>query len=346
MSKNLKIFLVLAVLSVLTYFILQKKKSAGALSEVESTFAIEDTGTVDRIFIAKKDGGKVDLVKENGVWLVNGKFPARLDAVDLLLETFRNVEVLYPTSESMKPRVLQIMATTGTKVEVFQEGKRTRIWIMGNETADLKGSNVLAVDPESGENFDNPYVLHIPGFEGFLNPRFFVNEYDWRDRTILGVSPLNIVSVKAESIEYPDSSFTIQVRDMRKNDFDVILPQGKLRNADSLAVRQYLAYFLNLTCEKFLGDSLTLEEDSVLRLGKPFLNLYVKTRENNETVLRFFHKKPQPQNSVQYGVKLKYDPNYVFIKSNKDKDFSLGQALTYGKVLQTGGYFKSRTVKN
>lgn len=346
MSKNLKIFLILAVLAVATFFVLKKKKSQGALNETESTFAVEDTASIDRIFIARKSGGSIDLVKENGVWMVKGKFPARRDAIELILETFRNVEVLYPTSESMKPRVLQIMATTGVKVEVFQKGERTRIWIVGGETADLKGSNILAADPESGENFENPYVLHIPGFEGFLNPRFFVNEFDWRDRTLLAESPVNLESVKIESLEYPDSSFTIQVQDIRKNKYEVLLPNGKLSNPDTLAVRQYLAYFLNLTCEKYLGDSLSAEEDSVMNRGLPFLNLYVKAKEKSPAVLRFYHKKPDPKNSEQYGVKLKYDPNYVYVRSNNDKDFSLGQALTYGKVLQTGNYFRQKTVKN
>jgi len=324
-----------------------KKSKKSTLAGEDNRFALEDTSTVDLIRITKKSGKEVTLSREKGgAWKVNNKYFARKEAIKLLLYTFKMVDVKFPAPESARQNIFRIMSSAGEKVEVFQNGERTRIWLMGNETADLTGTYSLLADAESGENYEVPYIIHIPGFQGILNTRFFTNEADWRDRTIVAVSPYDIASINFKATEYPDSSFSIQVNDLKSYDLKVVDSKGKtFTQFDSLAVKQYLAYFLNLTCEKYFEDSLTVSEDSVKRVGRAFVNLTLKTKSGKEYVMNFFHKAPDKGKEEEFGVKFSFDPNYVYIKSNNNKDFSIGQALQYGKVLQTPRYFASKFVK-
>ncbi len=347
MVKKILIYVFVFLLTFLSVYVIVKKSKKSTLAGKDNNFAIEDTSTIDKFRITEKSGKEVTISRgADRVWMVNGKYPARMNAITLLLYTFKMAEVKFPAAETMRPNIFRTMASVGSKVEIFQNGERVRIWVIGSETPDLNGTFMLLADAESGENYEVPYIVNIPGFQGILNSRFFTNEADWRDRTILAVSPYDIASINFKAIEYPDSSFSIQVNDLKRYDIKVADGKGNIFSQfDSLAVKQYLAYFLNLSCEKYFDDSLTVSEDSVKRVGRPFVNLTVKTKNGQENVFNFFHKEPEKGKEEEFGVKFTFDPNYVYIKSNNNKDFSIGQVLQYGKILQTRRYFASKFVK-
>ncbi|MBW8050094.1 MAG: hypothetical protein FVQ77_07105, partial [Cytophagales bacterium] len=90
MSKNKTIILViiLIVLSIITWFAIQKRQGTSTLSIAETDFTVTDTAAVDSIFIAHKDG-RNNLFKRqpNGRWSINNKYLVRKDMIKMLLET-------------------------------------------------------------------------------------------------------------------------------------------------------------------------------------------------------------------------------------------------------------------
>src|SRR6478735_10412142 len=60
----------------------------------QSDFAIKDTASIDKFIITKSTGEVAVLTRQKGKdWMINGKFKAKPECVNLLMTTFRNVAV-------------------------------------------------------------------------------------------------------------------------------------------------------------------------------------------------------------------------------------------------------------
>ncbi len=335
--------LVLIVLSGLTLYILSTKKKS-TLNEYEKDFSVKDTASIDKIFIAEKNGHTALLErKAKGEWTINGKYPARMDAVSLLLYTFARTEVKYLPGEKAKETIIRAIATEGKKVEVYQNGKRSKIWYVGVSTPDQTGTFMLLADPDTDEKHEQPFITSIPGFDGFLNTRFFTDENDWRNRTLLSIAPDQMKSLKIEYADFPDSSFQIQVKDIQH--FTISTLKGSpLATADTAAIKQYLAYFMDLTAEVYLNSNTEAVVDS-LRRTNHYAQLTVTDKNGKESQLRFFHKQPEKGKEEVYGVKVQFDPDHVYISYNNLNEFAMGQYFTFGKIFQSLRYFSPKTVK-
>ena len=171
-KKQSIIITALVVLATLTiYILLNKKKST--ISDKLNDFAVEDTASIDKIFIAEKNGKKALLERTEKGWTVNGKYLARMDGINLLLYTFKRTQLKYPPGEKAKETIIRAIATEGKKVEIYQNGKRTKIWYVGASNPDQMGTFMLLSDPDTDEKYEEPAITYISGFEGFLNTRFF-----------------------------------------------------------------------------------------------------------------------------------------------------------------------------
>ena len=118
MKKNIKsiiVLLVLIIISVYTYF----KKSNSSIREELKDFAIEDTSTVDKIFMVDKTNSQVLLEKIDGQWFVNKQFPVRKDAIDMLLKTMNRLIVKSPVPKSSFDNIVGQLATQSIKVEIY-----------------------------------------------------------------------------------------------------------------------------------------------------------------------------------------------------------------------------------
>lgn len=335
--------LVLIILSGLTFAILFKKKKS-TLNEDLKNFAIEDTSTVDKIFIAEKAGGTALLERKGkGNWMINGKFPAYKESVDLLLYTFLRTQAKYPAGEKAKLTVIRSLATVGKKVEIYQDGKRTRIWYVGESTPDHMGTFMVLADPETDEKYEQPFITWIPGFDGYLSTRFFTNEADWRERNLIAARPDAIESIRMSYTGLPDSSFQLGVKTV--NSFSVQNLQGKpLPAVDTLNVKQYLAYFTSLGVSAYITDKSKHTIDS-LRRTAPFTVLELKLKSGKKDVYKFYHKKAEAEQEKLYEQKFNYDPDNVYVSFNNDKDMAMVQYFVFGKIFQTAAYFSPRTVK-
>jgi hypothetical protein len=220
-------------------------------------FAIEDTASIDKIFMADKSNNTILLERKSNYWTVNGDFRARRDFTNTLLETIHRVEVLEPVPEAKLDYVLRSLSVNSIKVEIYQKGKLTKTYFVGGVDQNNTGTYMLI------EGSSEPFVTHIPGFTGFLTTRFNTGIYEWRDRVIVNYSYPEIAAI---SIEYPDKqSFKCEKHPDNTCKLYKLPGMEAVTLFDTTAVKDFMARFKFVAFESFLNATMpTKKRDSVL----------------------------------------------------------------------------------
>src|SRR6185369_14495793 len=127
------------------------------------------------------------------------------------------------------------------------------------------------------------------GFVGYLIPRFIAKENEWRERVVMNYIPPQIKQIKVQHLENPDSSFTIDLLNTKtfklKNYF------GTEIAFDEFKMKQYLAYFQNLSYEVLLTGKNKKLGDSLFKT-KPFEIITINRTDFKTDEYRFYHKAP------------------------------------------------------
>ncbi len=337
MKKSTIIILsILIALTGFSIYVYKNKNKTSTIDKEASDFKYKDTAAIDKLFLADKDGKHVLVERTPNGWMLEGKYHVRPDVIDLLLYTIKSVEVKSPVAKSARNSVIKIMAAKSTKIEIYSKGKKIKQYYVGHATQDNTGTYMLLTNIDSGENYEEPFITHIPGFDGFLTTRYITDAIDWRDRLLINYRPPQIKQIKLDLHEIPDSSFIIDLFSMQR--FGLKTSKGKFIPFEESKLKQYIAYFQNVNCEVVLDKKNKLI-DSLNTQAIPFATLTIIDRNNGNTTCEFYHKQPSASKNVEYGVNYKYDPDRLFVKYNHGKDFGVAQFYIFGKILQTYQYF-------
>lgn len=326
-------------------FWIMKNNQDGTIRRELFDFAVADTGTVTKIYMVNTGGKQLTLTKEKaGDWKVNGKFKARNDAIKNLLVCVKDLEVKTPVAKSAIENVSKQMATSSTKVEIYEGEKLIKMYYVGSDTQDGLGTFMLLTDPETGENSTLPFVMHLPGFNGFLSIRFFMDEDLWRDRTIFAFYPDQIASVSVDYTHLLDSSFTISLT----NSNLISLKDSKGNNVpdfDTVKVKQYLNYYSNIQYEALKNELRPSFKDSILAKGAVHV-ITLTDRTGKKHVVKTFSKPAEPgANDPVTGQPLKEDLERMFALFNEDKDVAMIQYYVFGKLFPSPSYFRKSAGK-
>lgn len=345
MKKNKFTILFTIILAVITLILIINNSK----STIKYDFTIEDVSTITKIFMSDKLNNMVTLKKiDEQNWILNDKYPARTDGLDMLLETFSQMRVREPVSIAGRNNVIKWLAASSVKVEIYQQTYRinffnklklfphekiTKVFYVGGETQDNRGTFMLI------EGSSEPFVVYIPGFRGFLSPRFNARETEWRKHTIFD---LKISEISAVKVEYPtaqDSSFEISKNGKafevkRLKDNTLIAPY------DTLKVLDYMSGFTNINFEafrNFLGkkviDSLTSQV--------PMAVISVTDISGKTNRILTYKKLAEPGSIDEFtGKELKFDRDRFYGIVNEGKDFVLLQYFVFDAILRTTDYFK------
>jgi hypothetical protein len=334
MKKNRLLRIVFVVLLAASIYFLFFKNGFTTVGKTDHDFAVKDTASITKIFIANKSGQSVTLTRAGkGTWLVNNRFPARSDGINTLLYTINMLELKTVIDPRSWNTVIKTLASKAVKVEIYEGDKRVKVYYVGEETADELGTYMLLSNPETEENYKQPYIIYIPGFDGYLTTRYFIKEDDWRDRTIFQYYPYDLRSV---SISYPqaDSSFRITIAGRNRFILDNPVTNQAATRLDTLAVKQYLTYYQSVSWEV---TAPLQKKDSIISTP-PIAIIRVEDVKGKVTTLKLFHRKAAADSQDKYGVDYKYDPDRMFALIN-DKDFVVVQYYVFGKILQPSTYF-------
>ena len=270
MKKNTIIYLVVFVvlLAVAGYLISDYQQKGTLTNTVDYDFGIEDTASIDKIIIKNKVPSEVTLSRKGNIWVVNDGKKARRDAIKTLLMTLKRMEMRNFLPENLQSTVFKRMASYGKEVQIYQNGQLSKTFYVGTETQDEMGTYMLI------KGSDQPFAVHIPGFNGYLSSRFFTQEHLWQSREIFSIAPRDIRKLEMVYSDSTDASFSI-TRFSPDSVFVTDITTGKvLKNANKVNVNMFLSSFKTLSYEAAIvnTDKIYLKRDSLL-LNEPVFKL-------------------------------------------------------------------------
>ncbi len=331
MKKNIPILIITLVLaSIAAFFLLTQRK--GTVKESLKDFAVSDTAAITKIFIADKKGNQVLLQRQpNGKWKVNNKFYAQQEIVGTLLTTIKDLRVRTRVGSAEYNSIINDMAATAVKCEIYTDNpdKPAKVYYVGHETKDFLGTYMLM------EGSSTPFVMEIPGFNGYLNGRYFTEEAEWRERIVFDYKPQDIRSVTFNYALEPAKSFVIEVAG---NSFKVSSPVSgqTVVSPDTIAIENYLGFFSFLNYERADVEFSQHQRDSLLAIG-PVYTIDVKNVMGVDNSMKIY---PKPINSRSLtqsdsaGVPLKYDLDRMYALVNNGQDFVVIQQFVFGKLFR------------
>lgn len=292
MKKNYTLLLVLVGLTAIAAIAWLMTDSGGNLKEVYSDFAIADTSAVDRIYISDATGAEVNLTRgdDGRFWIVNGKYKAREDASKLLLKTFARIGVKAPVPQPTQANVVSMIAGTGTRVEIFENGKFSKAYLIGTCTQDHFGT-YMVLEHADGKRSAEPLIMHMEGFTGCLRQRFFTNEEEWRYTGIFDYPKLEISKVEMINHGAPENSFAIEYGGGNDLKLQTKFGNRYLPVFDTLAVKDYLLKYKKVHFETFNSHLSPAGEDSLLK-SLPAYTLRVTENGGNVKKVDLYWKKP------------------------------------------------------
>jgi len=304
-------------------YALKINKTYSTLKPELSNFAIKDVDSIDKIIIADKQDHTVVLEKTEEGWRVNQKFYAREDAIANILQAIGKMRIKRPISKAERNLQITRLSTQSKKVVIYQNGKKVKTYYVGGATQDQYGTFVLL------EGSSVPFVTHIPGFLGFLTPRFFALEDLWRENFIFKSNPKNITYVQVINHENSQNNFTLSKDD--KNQFHLLDAQNtEISNVDTLQIQRYLNTFKKISYEAMTTHISEHKKDSLIH-SQPFYSITIKAGEKNQQIINTYHV----INETHYddnGNLLKYDPDRMYGSFNNNTDLATVQFRTFDKI--------------
>lgn len=296
-------------------------------------FAPDNIEEVTRVFIADRNGNISDLRKQGNQWIYNEKYPASPNVIENLLDAVERIKVKYKPANAAVPDMVQNLATEGIKVELYNSSNRLlKIYYIGGSTIDERATYAIL------EGEDQPYVTHIPGWEGNLRYRFNLTGDDWRDKTLL---KYKVEDIQEVSIQYPKQT-DLSFRLTQKDDVYDVTPFNeaglkKSSSPDQSKVEAYLMGFNQIIAEAFENDNPI--QDSILQLV-PFSIISVKDKAGKTRTIKLFPiildgEGIDPKSGLRLGQQ---EVERYFLEVD-NQDFMLGQNRLLKEILWAYDYF-------
>lgn len=351
MKKNRRA-LIITVLLALLAAVLVINNSRNAFNGKDRNFAVNDTSNITRIFLADKSNRICNLHREaDGSWKLNDKYAVMGETKDGMLKTLLNITVKTPVSKAARNTVISLLSAKSVKVEIYQRvyrinlfdkiklfphEKRTRTYYVGDATMDNRGTYMLM------EGSEQPYVVYIPSFRGFVSARYSALEQDWRDRNIFSFKLPDIKAVEVQFSENPAWSF--QLQNSNNRNFSLATVTGApVTDFDTLKVIDFLGSFRNISLESFLDDDKALRDSITTRVPTASISV-VDLNETKHTVTLW--KKKAPADAIDlYEKPLMYDPDRMFATINGGKDFVMVQSYTFDRIMRKLEWFTDKEMR-
>lgn len=332
MNKK-SIILLVSIFSIVLLFFLLRRNNGNTLSGDDSAFEFKSTDKIDKIFLINKFTKKYTILTKQSKdkWMVNDSFVASNYQLEILFDGLKKIRVKRPVSKLEINPVKKDIALNGTKVEIYENGSLSKVFYVGGNTGDEMGTYFMM------ENGKEPYVCHIPGFNGFLNARFFTDKDAWRSKTIFALKDNEIKKIELNWTDPNKSSFSID-----NANAEPLLYTGQTLLKNNIEVnlnhlKTYLKLWENLSFEGFPIDLDAHKIDSINKTT-PILVIKVWDKKNQLSTLRIHRKGIKRDSNIQFdeaGNPLQFDIEtfYAFINDN-GKEVVQIQDYIFGKVMK------------
>lgn len=346
MKRKHTIILLLTIFLIVAALLLVFNRGSGTFKKNTNEFAVEDTASITKVFLADKKNRTILLERVGeGEWLLNGTYNARSSGVNLLFETFKHLVPKYPVPKSGHDNIVAQLAAASIKVEIYQKvfridifgikllphEKLTKTYYVGGATQDNMGTFMLM------DGADVPFVVHLLGFRGYVAPRYSTMEKNWRDHSVFKNNLADIQQVIMEIPDEPENSFKIlkginklQLVNFKTNE---VIPQY-----DTLRLLNFLTAFTDIRYEALLNDMAPARKDSIVNTIPKNILTVVDTNGDSTTIITYF--KPNDNKAIDMeGNLYVHDLDRLYALINDKRDFVLIQYYVFDKVLRPLSYF-------
>ena len=342
MKKNRVPIFIILVLAILTVFLVLKSKN-NTIDNKTNQFAIADTAAITKLFLADKNNNVVTLKRNSTTsWTVNDSFAANRENISMFLKTLMSLDIRQPVSKTMREQVMKLLATNGVKIEIYQKvyridlfnkikwfphEKLVKTYYVGTATPDNLGTYMLI------EGAEEPYVIYIQGFNGFLYTRYSPLAKDWRDHTIFSLRYNQIKSVEVNINDDPQNSFIATKKGPRAFDVKMLADASKTISYDTLKIMDLFSSFENIRFEALLNDLNKDEKDTILT-SKPYITLTIEEETGKTHVVKTILMLASPNQIDQLGNQVKYDRDRLYALINNNKDLALIQFYVFDRLFK------------
>lgn len=335
MNKSLKILsLIVVVLVIAVPLVMRWKNDWKPVSSKD--FAISEPEKLTKIYMVNRVNQQLMLEKQSdGGWTVNGRFRASEQKVRLFMETLRDIRAKNPVSEREHNAVVKNLSAEGIKVEFYEGEKKVKTYYVGGNTLDETGTYMFIDD----NNSSVPYVVHIPGFVGYVSGRYDLNENSWRDAKIFNT---DFNKFSKASVTYPGNeknNFMIE----RTGEKFVLrdLKGEEIPGADQEKLKLYSALFNNVSYEGIINSASQGFVDSV-KNAVPRCVITVTNKDNSSVQLKVYFKPVTSETKKIYDEKgnlLVFDVDRYYAVVNNNKELLMVQDYIFRNIFQTPAFF-------
>ena len=312
--RNKKIFFISIVIILLFgLFFIEENKTSSFNTEL---FSVTDTLSINKIIMSDRYDNEIELRRNNNQWIVNDSYLVRNDAIKTLLSTLKNIRIKNLLSNEIEKNIEKQISTLGVGVIIYNNNKKINSFIVGPSTRDHLGTYIYHLKTKK------TYSTHIPGFNGFLSPRFGIQANrieinNWRNPTLINYQPNLIDSIFSYNFSNSAESFKLicgKENNIKNYQNEII------KDVNFGTLNLFRNSFTNLNVEKYLND--TLKNN----LNNPSKKLIIYSKNNIDSLVFYTINSEQDDDSNDYNIKRK-----IAIKNNKD--ICLVQDYVFNKVL-------------
>jgi hypothetical protein len=352
MRKN-RITLILVLILLLIAAGLFITNSYTTLGKKDTNFSVKDTASITKIFIADKNNNEVTLGRSpGGGWIIDGKYTAQQAKISSFLKTLMDLEVRSPVPLVARNNVIKRMAVLAKKIEIYQitprinlfnkiklfpHEKLTKVYYVGDVTQDNQGTFMLM------EGAEEPYVVHIPNFRGFVAARYSTAKADWRDYTVFKTPINKIQSVKVEFPFDPRMAYEFDVQD---NQHIVLrsLPDNKIiEGYDTARALNFLTGFEDMRFESLLEHLIDKKFIDSVTASVPKIIITLTDKGGSVNKVKIFKKMGFAPVYSEDGAALEpFDLDRGYALVNDGQDFVLIQYFVFDRVTRTLGFFTGK----
>lgn len=332
MKKNKLLILTTVLLGALAIYYLMQNKSSTFKTELRE-FAVKDTAAITKIFLADRNGNSIVLNRgADGNWLVNDTIQPKKDVLKSLLDAIYKIDVKENVAKSAYNNTIKSLSSTGIKCEIYlhNESKPYKIYYVGESTPDILGTYMML------ENSTVPFIMEIPGFNGYLTPRYTVELADWKDPVIFSYSPEEIQQIEITYSAFPERNLSLR-REGKTFAVSGTSSTNSISVVDTIGVDNYLSLFKALYYESREGQLTALQHDS-LRQTQALCSVSVTDIRGAIRTVTIFpmpisEKSLTQQDSL--GNLLKYDVDRMIGFIPKEGEWVVIQHYTFDRIFRS-----------
>ena len=279
MKKNRITVILAVVLIAIAVLLIWNNRYLSTIRGEAADFMVWDTASVTKIYLVDRRDHETLLERHEDGWTLNTDYRAHSKKIEQILYTLYRVRIKMPVSVASHNNIITQMASQSTKVEIYQmvprinlfnkiklfyHEKRTKVFYVGDATRDSSGTFMLR------EGADQPYIVYIPGFRGYISTRFTADPDDWRDHTIFHENLNDIQSVSIEFTREPNESFIVE--NMGKHQFKLTrLADNAAVPFDTLKVINFLSNFSDIRFETLMNNAMSPQRADSIK-NSPYLH--------------------------------------------------------------------------